>query len=83
MNVFKKVWLRCFMFVFYKFCYLMPWHEPKLIEGDGSLTKLPDKIKELGLDDIFLVADKGILGLGMVQPLIHKTHQAIQVLADI
>lgn len=76
MNVFKKVWLRCFMFVFYKFCYLMPWHEPKLIEGDGSLTKLPDKIKELGLDDIFLVADKGILGLGMVQPLMDAITKA-------
>jgi len=69
MNIFKKAWLKIYSFTFYTFAYLLPWHEPKLIEGDGSLTKLPAKIKELGLNDIFLCADPGILSLGMVAPL--------------
>lgn len=76
MNVFKKIWLRIFMFVFYKFTYLMKWRTPELIEGNGSLTKLPEKVKELGLDDVFVVADKGILGLGLVDPLFDALKKA-------
>lgn len=69
MNVFKKIWQRAFMFVFYKATYVMNWRAPELLEGSGSIVKLPEKIKELGLDNIFFVVDKGILDLGLANPL--------------
>ena len=72
MNFIKKCAIRTFQFFLYKACYFMPFKIPKLIEGEDSLLLLPEKIKELGLDNIFLCIDPGIKSLGLADPLINK-----------
>ena len=72
MNFIKKAGIRIFQFTLYKMCYLMPFKVPKLIEGEDSLLELPNTIKELGLDNVFLCLDPGIKQLGLSNPLISK-----------
>lgn len=50
----KKPFIRIFQFSLYTLTYLMPFKEPKLIEG---LDLLPKKIKELNLKKPLLVID--------------------------
>ncbi len=72
MNFIKKAGIRIFQFTLYKMCYLMPFKVPKLIEGEDSLLELPNTIKELGLNNVFLCLDPGIKQLGLSDPLISK-----------
>lgn len=70
MNVLRVVWQRVFMFLFYKATYLMNWRIPELIEGNDSVKLIPNKIKELGMDNCFLVIDPGLIKLGLDKGLI-------------
>ena len=67
-----KIFVRIFQFILYKVCYLMPFRIPKLIEGDDAILKLPNKIKEDGLDNVFICLDPGIKSLGLADSLIKK-----------
>ena len=47
----------------------MDWSEPKLLEGDGAVLKLPAFIKSLGVKKVMVVTDKGLMGLHILDPL--------------
>ena len=68
MNAFRKVFQRVYMFIFYKMTYLMNWRIPTIL---SSTKDVPNKIKELNLDNCFLVIDPGILKLGLSDGLIN------------
>ena len=70
MNIFAKAYCRIFQKCFFVASFALPWSQPKLLEGEGSLLKLPDLIKEKGIDSLLIVTDAGLMGLGMVNPLI-------------
>ena len=65
MNFFKKIFVRTFQFFLYKACYLMPFREPEIIDGEDSYNKLSLKIKELNLKKVMFVVDPGILKLNL------------------
>lgn len=47
----------------------LPWREPILIKGEGSLTRLPEFIKNEGVERVLVVTDAGLMELGLLEPL--------------
>ena len=45
---------------------------PELLEGPGSVRRLPELIKSKGVDKVLLVTDKGILGLRLLDGLFER-----------
>jgi len=72
MNIIRKIWQRVYMFIFYKAAALLPWRQPELIKGNGAMLEIPKKIKEIGLDNCFLVLDPGLVKLGLTDPLVEE-----------
>ena len=48
----------------------LPWREPELEEGPGSVLRLVPIMHGLGLKRILVVTDRGILDLGLAKPLL-------------
>lgn len=62
MNIFKKAYCRTYQGVFRLMLPLLPYREPKLLASDQEVI---DVLKEHGKDNVMLVTDKGIRGLGL------------------
>ena len=52
--------------------YFIHYPNPKVVEGEGSLLKIPDLIKEDKLKKPLIVTDKGLFNLGVHIPLVEK-----------
>jgi alcohol dehydrogenase class IV len=52
------------------------WKEPQLLEGPGSIRKLPELIKSKGIGNILVVTDKGLTGLGLLDGLYEELEKA-------
>ncbi len=52
--------------------YFMGYRMPEYIEGAGSVLKLPAMIKEKGANDVLVVTDDMLMGLGLVKPLLEQ-----------
>ena len=51
----KKVYYRSYQQVMKVAMYCMPWKEPFLLSGPGSIKKLPNLINEKGISSILIV----------------------------
>lgn len=51
--------------------YFIGYRTPELIEGVGSITKLPAFIKQNGINKVLLVTDNGLIKLGLPNSLIN------------
>jgi alcohol dehydrogenase class IV len=51
---------------------LLPWREPEIIEGPGSLLELPAKLASRGIANVLVVTDKGLVVLGLMNPLLEE-----------
>ena len=60
---------RTYQAVLYLAEFFLPWHEPKLITGQGSFAELPATIKADGISSVLIVTDQGLMKLGMLNPL--------------
>ena len=47
----------------------LDWTPPKLIKGAGSVKELPKLVKSEGVNNVLVVTDKGLMGLGLLNPL--------------
>ena len=45
------------------------WSEPELLEGEGAVLKLPEFIKNKGINKVLVVTDKGLMNLHLLDPL--------------
>ena len=54
----------------------MPWGEPFMLTGPGSIRKLPALIKEKGLSKVLIVTDKGLTSLGLLNGLYEEMEKA-------
>ena len=50
----------------------MNWKEPQLLEGEGAVLKLPQLIKDKGLNKILVVTDKGLMSIHLLDPLFEE-----------
>lgn len=70
-----KAFCRVFQVIFRVASVILPWRAPRLIEGEGSLKKLPAFIKDKGVDSVLIVTDKVIMSLGLADSLISGLKQ--------
>lgn len=68
----KKVYYRTYQKVLKLGMNFMNWKEPELLEGEGSVLKLPALIKEKGLKKILVVTDSGLMKLKLLDPLFNE-----------
>lgn len=71
----KKIWYRIYQNVFKIAMCFMDWSQPELLEGAGSILKLPGFIKAKGVRKVLVVTDKGLMGLHLLDPLFAKLEQ--------
>lgn len=65
-----KVYCRMYQGVFRLASYFLPWSQPELLEGEGSLAKLPAFMKAKGIDNVLVVTDQGLMSLGLMDDLL-------------
>lgn len=65
----KKAWYRVFQCVFSLCQYLMPRRSPELLQGAGSIKKLPALIKSKRIDKVLIVAGKVVPKIGLLDSL--------------
>lgn len=62
----KKIWYRVFQFVLTSCMYLMPWRQPELLRGAGSIKQLPAFIRSKGVNRVLIVTDSVLRKLGVL-----------------
>lgn len=65
-----KIYCRIYQGVMKVGLYCLPWKMPKVIEGSGSIKRLPVWIKEEGFQKVFIVTDKTLIGLHLLDTMI-------------
>lgn len=68
----KKAWYRVFQGAFKVAMVFMNWSEPELLDGAGSVLRLPEFIKNKGVTNVLVVTDKGLMNLHLLDPLFEK-----------
>ena len=68
----KKCYYRIYQTVFKVAMNFLDWSEPQLLEGKGSILKLPEFVKSKGINKVLVVTDKGLMGLHLLDPLFEK-----------
>lgn len=66
-----KMFCRIYQGIFKLVSYFLPWRKPQLLEGENSLSKLPQLIKREGIDCVLVVTDKGITSLGLMDTMLN------------
>ena len=56
--------------------YFMSFRPPELLEGPGSLKRLPDLIREKGFRKVLVVTDKGLAAVGLLDRLLAVLDEA-------
>jgi alcohol dehydrogenase class IV len=54
----------------------LPWRKPEILDGEGSLKKLPELIKKNGIHKVLVVTDKGVSSLGFMSDLVEGLQSA-------
>ena len=68
----KKAFFRVYQQTFRVAMCVFDWSEPTLLEGPGSIKKLPAFIKSKGLNKVLIVTDKGLMGLHLLDSLFEE-----------
>ena len=66
----SRLYCRTFQIVLWIASYFLPWRQPQLLEGAGSLGKLPALIKSKGIGNVLIVTDHGLVALGLMDSLL-------------
>lgn len=75
-SVLKKTWCRIYQGVFRVAMQFMDWSEPHLLEGAGSVLKLPAFIKAKGVTRVLVVTDQGLMKLHLLEPMFEELKKA-------
>ncbi len=73
MPFFKRVYCRIFQVCFRVMIPLMPYRQPKILEGMDEIMRV---LKEKNIKSLFLATDKQIRGLGLTKELEEKVQNA-------
>lgn len=69
MDIFRRIIFRTVQKALYLMSCFIPWKEPELIKYAGALKELPQKIKGDGFLSVFIVTDKNLMKLGLLNSL--------------
>ena len=76
MGALKKAWYRTFQFVFNIGQVFLPQPSPELLQGAGSIKKLPAFIKSKGIDKVLIVTDPVLSKIGLLSSLFTACDEA-------
>lgn len=66
MNIFKKIYCRAFQICFRVAIPLLPYTEPKILEG---MDKIPKVLEKFDYNKVLIVTDRGITNIGLGKQL--------------
>lgn len=72
MTIFEKAYCRIYQKVIFLVEFFLPWGEPEMLTGPGSIRKLPEFVKSKGVDNVLVVTDKGLTSLGLLDSLFEE-----------
>lgn len=61
-----KLYCRLYQWVLKLGTFLLPWRKPELLSGEDSLMKLPKLIRNLKIESVLIVTDKGISSIKLM-----------------
>ena len=68
----RNLWYRtCQKVLKFGMCF-MDWSEPELLEGEGAVLRLPEFVKNKGVNKVLVVTDKGLMGLHLLDPMFEE-----------
>lgn len=65
-----KAYCRLYQKAFKVTSFFLPWREPEVIKGEGSIGTLPKLIKKMDVTNVLIITDKGIVSIGLMDELI-------------
>lgn len=71
-----NAYCRTYQKIMYVGSMVLDWSKPELIQGAGSVKKLPQAVKEKGLSNVLVVTDKGLMSLGLLDGLFEALEAA-------
>lgn len=71
-----NVYYRAYQAVIRQAVKLLDWSEPRLLKGSGAVKRLPQVIKDDGLENVLVVTDKGLTGLHLPDGLLEGLENA-------
>lgn len=72
MNIFHKIYCRCFQGVMKVVLPMMPYREPEMLEGVGNI---PFVLQESNIDKVMIVTDQSIRTLGLDKSLLKSLRE--------
>lgn len=72
----KKAWYRVFQYVFNLAQYILKQTPPELLQGAGSIKKLPEFIKSKGIGNVLIVTDSILHKIGLLDSLFAACDEA-------
>lgn len=67
-----EIFYRTYQTVYKGAMSFLNWDEPSLLKGEGAVKKLPALIKSKGIDNVLIVTDKGLMGLGLLNGMLEE-----------
>ncbi|MCR3956114.1 MAG: iron-containing alcohol dehydrogenase [Gudongella sp.] len=65
-----KLYCRLYQMILRGVSGFLPWRMPELLQGRGSIRRLPVFIKEKGIENLLIITDKGIRSIGLMDELL-------------
>ena len=65
-----KIGYRAYQLIMRLGSYFLDFRSPRLLEGPGSLRRLPELIRSMGIHKVLVVSDKGLVALGLLDDLL-------------
>ncbi len=67
-----EIFYRTYQTVYKGAMSFLNWDEPYLLKGEGAVKKLPALVKSKGIDNVLIVTDKGLMGLGLLNGMLEQ-----------
>ncbi len=65
-----KMYCRLYQSILRLVSNFLPWRKPELLQGRGSIKKLPGLVKNKQVDNLLVITDKGIISIGLMDEML-------------
>lgn len=72
----QKIAFRIFQFLFYSAGRLLPWREPEVFHGPGSIIRLPEILLKQNLSPVLIVTDSQLMAIGLPNRMLRLLDEA-------
>jgi alcohol dehydrogenase class IV len=69
-KIIKRIYYRLYQNIFKLVMPLLPWRKPALLEGQGSIKRVPEILENLQIHNVLIVTDAMLMKLGLLDGLL-------------